>query len=325
MTRIAGVLLLLVGLYAGLLGSNPNAAGKSNLFEVANIQGFYGVITLGVALLIVAGGIDLSIGSVVGLGAVLFGVLMRDGVPPPAAVGITVGTGALIGLAHGLLVTRLKLQAFLVTLCGLFVYRGLARSLTNKSIGLGAIKNAQPEFAGTIDALRFYLTGEDPARGLVFPGQFVLLLILAVIAGLFLHKTVYGRYWYAIGYNEQAARYSGIAVARHRVVMFVVCSSLAALGGVLWLLSYSDANPETAGQSYELYAITGAVLGGCSLRGGEGTAVGMVLGAMVLPVLSNLLIFLGVRDTYMPIVIGLTLLFGTLTDEFFRRRGRAAR
>src|SRR5262249_38720250 len=104
---------------------------------------------------------------------------------------------------------------------------------------------------------------------------------------------------------------------------FVVCSALAALGGALWLLSFSDANPESAGQSYELYAITGAVLGGCSLRGGEGTAVGIVLGAMVLPVLNNLLIFVGVRDTLMPIVIGVTLLSGTLIDEFLRRRGRS--
>jgi ribose transport system permease protein len=323
MIRIAGVFFLLVGLYAALISSNPNAAGRSNLFEVANTQGFYGVITLGAALLIITGGIDLSIGSVIGLGAVLFGVLMLDGVPPVVAMLLTVGTGAAIGLVHGLLVTRLKLQAFLVTLCGLFVYRGLARSLTSNSIGLDRIKKAHPDFATTLDGMRFWLTGEDPARGLVFPGEFVLLLVLAAVAGLFLHKTVYGRYWYAIGYNDRAAAYSGIDVNRHRVITFVVCSSPAALGGALWMLSYSDANPDSAGQSYELYAITGAVLGGCSLRGGEGTAVGIVLGAMVLPVLNNLLIFLGVRDTYMPIVIGLTLLFGTLIDEFFRRRGRS--
>lgn len=325
MTRIAGVLLLLVGLYAALVSSNPNAAGRSNLFEIANTQGFYGVITLGVALLIITGGIDLSIGSVIALGAVQFALLMHDGVHPVLALLATVATGAAIGLLHGVLVTKLKLQPFLVTLCGLFVYRGLARSLTRNSIGLDRIKKAQPEFAETIDALRFGLIGEDSVRGLVFPGMFVVLIVLAVVAGVFLHKTARGRYWYAIGYNEQAARYSGIDVDRHRVVMFVVCSALASLGGCLWLLSYSDANPETAGQMYELYAITGAVLGGCSLRGGEGTAVGMALGAMVLPVLNNLLIFLGVRDTYMPIVTGLTLLFGTLIDEFFRRRGRARR
>jgi ribose transport system permease protein len=325
MTRVAGVVAFLIGLYVALLLSHPNAAGKSNLFDIANRQGFYGVITIGVGLLIVTGGIDLSIGSVIGLGAVLFGVLMRDGVPPVAAIAITVAAGALIGLVHGLLVTQLKLQAFLVTLCGLFIYRGLARTLTDKSIGLGRIKELRPEFADTLDSLRFTLIGEDAVRGLVFPNQFLVMLVLAAVAALFLHRTVYGRYWYAIGFNEQAARYSGIDVNRHRIVMFVVCSSLAALGGVLWMLSYSDANPETAGQTYELYAITGAVLGGCSLRGGEGTAIGMVLGAMVLPVLERLLIFLRVSDALIPIVIGLTLLFGTLVDELFRRRSRLRR
>jgi ribose transport system permease protein len=317
--RITGVLILLITLYAVLLGYNPRAGGISNLFEVANRQGFFGVITLGVGVLIVAGGIDLSIGSVIGLGAVGFGLMMYNGIHPIIALLLTVAGGSLIGLCYGMIVTRLRVQAFLVTLCGLFIFRGLARYLTSSPVGLGRIKNEQPEFATTIDTMRFWLVGEDPERGLVFPGEFVVMLILAAVIGLFLHFTVFGRYWYAIGHNEQAARYSGINVDFYRVVVFMLCSACAAFGGVLWLLYFSDANPETAGQSYELYAITGAVLGGCSLRGGEGTAIGMVLGAMVLPVLDNLVIFLGIRDAIVPSVIGLTLLLGVLADEFFRR------
>src|SRR5436190_17469654 len=120
MIRIAGVLTLLIVLYATLFITNPKAMQSSNLIDVGNRQGFYGVITLGVAVLIITGAIDLSIGSVVGLSAVVFGHLMSKGVHPFLAVAVVLAGGTLIGLFHGLLVTRLKLQAFLVTLCGLF-------------------------------------------------------------------------------------------------------------------------------------------------------------------------------------------------------------
>jgi ribose transport system permease protein len=123
-----------------------------------------------------------------------------------------------------------------------------------------------------------------------------------------------------MGYNESAARYSGIATDRYRLIGFMISSTLASLCGVMLLLDYGTANPTDAGGMWELFAITGAVLGGCSLRGGEGTIVGVFLGAMVLPVLGNLVSFLEIRDALIPAVVGLTLLFGTLADEFFRRR-----
>src|SRR5580698_8182728 len=129
MTRILGVLGLLVALYAILIGSDPAAGKVDNLIDVANIQGSYGVITLGAALVIIIGGIDLSIGSVVGCGAVLFGILMEEGIPPVLALVLVICCGRSVGCVNGLLVTRLKLQPFLVTLCGMFVYRGMARLL----------------------------------------------------------------------------------------------------------------------------------------------------------------------------------------------------
>jgi ribose transport system permease protein len=155
--------------------------------------------------------------------------------------------------------------------------------------------------------------------------MFVIMILLAALIGFFLHFSAYGRYWYAIGHNEQAARFAGVNVGRQRVVVYIVCSCLAAFAGVLFLLNLSTADPANAGESRELYAILGAVLGGCSLRGGEGTAVGMVLGAMVLPVVDNLLTFLGVKSDVIPVVIGLTLLFGTIVDELIRRRSRVNR
>ena len=142
------------------------------------------------------------------------------------------------------------------------------------------------------------------------------------MVGFFLHRTAHGRYWYAIGHNEQAAKYAGVAVTRQRLAVYVVCSTLAALAGVLLFLDAPSVQADSAGANLELYAILGAVLGGCSLRGGEGTAVGMVLGAMVLPVLENLVGLEGLSSDVIPAVIGLTLLFGTLVDELIRRRGR---
>lgn len=341
MTRILGVLALLIGLYGGLVGTyvetapaaEPSARTqervKSNLVDVANIQGRYGVITLGAALVIITGGIDLSIGAVVGLSAVLFGVLTRDGinlfgaktgaVHPFAALPLVILAGATIGLGNGLLVTRVRLQPFLVTLCGMFVYRGAGRLLSG-TVSRAQTLDAHAEFKPALDSLRYVLTGKDATGELQFPAQFVLLLALAAVVGFFLHRTAYGRYWYAIGHNELAAKYAGVNVGRQRVGVYVACSALAALAGVLTFLDFPSVQSDSGGQNLELYAILGAVLGGCSLRGGEGTAVGMVLGAMVLPVLENLVSLRGLGSDVIPAVIGLTLLAGTVVDELVRRR-----
>jgi ribose transport system permease protein len=248
------------------------------------------------------------------------GGLKTGPVHPYLAVPIVLAIGVVIGLVNGLLVTRLKLQAFLVTLCGLFVYRGLARYLTLSPVGVVGISTANPSFRDPLNTLRAVLVGKDENSVLWFPVEFVVLLVVAAVVGLLLHKSVIGRYWYAMGFNESAARYSGIATDRYRLIGFVISSTLASLCGVMLLLDYGTANPTDAGEMWELYAITGAVLGGCSLRGGEGTIIGVILGAMVLPVLRNLVSFLDIKDALIPAVVGLTLLFGTLADEFFRRR-----
>jgi ribose transport system permease protein len=331
MLRIAGVVVLLAVLYTTLGVAHPNAFRTSNLVDVTNRQGLFGVITVGVAVLIITGAIDLSIGSVVGFSAIAFGLMTTSGINilgvrtgpihPYAAMPIVLALGVIIGLINGLLVTRLKLQSFLVTLCGLFVYRGLARYMAGGSpVGTESIAAANPSFREPLNSLRLILIGKDANRELLFPAEMVVLLLIALVVGLLIHKSVIGRYWYAIGYNESAARYSGISTDRYRLIGFVICSFLASLCGVMLLLDYGTANPTDAGEMWELYAITGAVLGGCSLRGGEGTIVGVVLGAMVLPVLRNLVSFLDIKDAIIPAVIGLTLLFGTVVDEFIRRR-----
>ena len=338
MIRVLGVLTLLVTLYGGLVWTYvDNAPGyepaakteeriRGNLVDVANLQGRYGVITLGAALVIITGGIDLSIGSVVGFSAILFGVLTRSGIHPYAALPLVVLSGSFIGLVNGLFITQLKLQPFLVTLCGMFVYRGAARMIADPgTVSQVSTIDAEPAYLEPLKNLRSVLIGKNYEGELVFPAQFVLLLVLAAVVGFFLHRTAYGRYWYAIGHNELAAKYAGVSVDRQRASVYVVCSSLAALAGVLLFLDSPSIQSDAGGLYLELYAILGAVLGGCSLRGGEGTAVGMVLGAMVLPVLENLVSINGLKSDVIPAVIGLTLLVGTVTDEFIRRRSRLNR
>jgi ribose transport system permease protein len=158
------------------------------------------------------------------------------------------------------------------------------------------------------------------------PNVLLVMLVIAAIVGLVIHGTVYGRHLYAVGSNEQAARYSGIATDRVKVAAYIFTAVISGLGGVLYLMEYSTANPTTAGSLFELYAITGAVLGGCALRGGDGAVPGMVLGAAVLPLLAKLCNFtswIGSEQEYT--VIGAALLAGTIANELIRRFTKSVR
>ena len=207
MKRILGVVSLLALMYVLLFLSNFDRASKwDNLKNVLNQQAFFAILTIGAGLVIITGGIDLSIGSVIGLSAVGFLVLMRDGIPPIAAFFLVLLGGALIGLNHGLWITRLKLQPFLVTLCGLFIYRGLARIFSgDQPIGLQEFGEGHA-FFGQLEFLRKTLVGKDMKSVFGFPMQTIVMLVIALLIGIVLHASVYGRYWYAIGHNEQAAR-----------------------------------------------------------------------------------------------------------------------
>lgn len=316
--RLLGVFLLVVILYALLTAFYPAARSALNHQNLAQRLGFYGVLTLGAGLLIVSGGIDLSIGSVVGLSAVSLALLLEKGplagTPSAAVLVVLLGAG-LIGLGHGLLVTKLRLQPFLVTLCGLFIYRGLAQWATRtpggsaRDVGIGALEG--------LEAFRFLAVGRIGE----IPVVLMLMLGVAGLLAVLLHMSVYGRHLSAVGANEQAARYAGVPTDRRKILAYILCSLLAGLGGVLFMLDLETASPTNAGSLLELYAITGAVLGGCSLRGGEGTVAGMLLGAAVLPLLWNLCNFARANDIQ-PTVIGAALLLGTVIDELLNRRGR---
>jgi ribose transport system permease protein len=304
----------LAAIYVLILWQVPEGSLSLNNANLGKRIGLYGIISLGAGLLIIAGGIDLSIGSVVALSATLTAILLTEpgyGWPPVLVLPVVLGMGVVIGLIHGLLVTKLKLPAFMVTLCGLFIYRGVARTISgNKSKGL----------ADQFEELKHQLYDYN-VFGL--PRFLVIFLVLAVLATVFLHFSVYGRYLYAIGSNQKAARYSGIATDRYKILAFVLCSTLASFFGILFLMENNSVRPSSDGSFFELYAIAGAVLGGCSLRGGEGTVLGIVIGTAILVMLPNLTNLLGVPSELEFIVIGGALLVGAIMDELLRPRSAA--
>jgi len=310
MKKLLGLALFLLILYLLLLASDPGARSAINHFNLGKRIGLYGIISLGAGCLIISGGIDLSIGSVVGLCATVMAMLVaKHEWPWPAAFAVVLALGAAIGAVHGLFVTKLKVQAFVVTLCGLFIYRGIARWLAHDQVQ-GLQNKAK--------WLKYWLYQSKDVFGL--PMSLVIFLILAGLFAVFLHLSVYGRYLSAIGSNEQAARYAGIAVDRYKVLAYVICSTLAAFFSIVFLMEQSSAQPSSTGNFFELYAIAGAVLGGCSLRGGEGTVPGIMIGAAILWILPNFTNMWGVSSQLEYTVIGGALLFGALLDEFLRRK-----
>ncbi len=314
MKKLFGITLFLVFVYGALLQSHENAASADTHFLIGQRLGLYGILTVAAGLLIIAGGIDLSMGSTVCLCSTVFGLLVvSQKWPVPLAFAAIMVLGALIGVANGLLITKLRLQPFMVTLCGLFVFRSIARCLTNDS---KIEELAQP--------LREWSAFFEGAL-LGIPVYLLILLALVVVGVIFLHFSVAGRYFVAIGSNEQAARFSGIPTDYYKILSYVLCSSLTALYSFLALMNSPSVAPSSAGLGDELIAIAGAVLGGCSLRGGEGTIYGMIVGALIIRMLAMMNTFWGIPSAAEGLMIGSILLAGIILDEVLRRResGRA--
>ncbi len=312
--KTLGIAALLFGMIL-FVGSQQSAFwATDNLRDLLRYTGLYGILSLAAAFVIVTGGIDLSMGSLIGLSGVLLPMLLRAGglfyggpVSVPVAFITILSVSAVIGLVHGLLITKLNLKPFLVTLCGLFIYRGLARWVA---------KDESWGFESGFTALR------ELTEGLVLdaiPVPFVVLVIFALAASLFLHRTIWGRRILALGSNEQAARFSGVATDRLKIVCYVLCSVIGGFGGCMFALATNSVLPSNFGTSYELYAIAGAVLGGCSLRGGECRFAGVILGAAMVQVTNSASTFLDVPDSLKFAVIGSLILLGVIADEMLRR------
>ena len=313
-------LLVVICLYTAL--SSDRFLRVGNVENLVHRTALFGILSVGAAFVIITGGIDLSIGSLVCLVGVLLPYLLvshdptNPGWPVWAGVATVLGISVGIGIIHGLLITKMRLQPFVVTLCGLLLYRGIARGLTG-DISQGFGLQFKELRAIAIKRLPIFGSGADVFH---LPATTLILIIIAVIAAIFLNKTIYGRYLLALGNNPEAARYSGINVDRTTLLAYVICSTLAGLGGMLFVLDINAAQPSDFGNFYELYAIAAAVLGGCSLRGGEGSIIGVVIGSAVMVVLSNAINL--VHPKYQNIefaIIGGVILIGVIVDELARR------
>lgn len=306
-----GLLLIVIGGITAAL--NPLFLSGVNLLNMANLIGLFGVFSIGQGLIIITGGIDLSVGSMFALlGVIFIDLLVNYELAWPLALLVVLVMGLLLGLLHGLLVTRLKLQPFVVTLCGLLIYRGVARYYTNDgTMGFG--------YAGNLDTLTWLASG----RSFGVPHPFIILMIVAVAMWVLLHRSVFGRYLYAVGRNEEAARHSGINTNAVIAGAYLIGGALAGLSTVLLVFYTSSVSPSSFGNFYELYAIAAAVLGGCSLRGGEGSILGIVLGTVLLQILQNLVNILGIPSSLNFAVMGSVILLGVIADQQLGRRKQA--
>lgn len=314
MKKILGILLLLIVLCAVTAILNPRFLSQANLTNMANVIGLYGVFSIGCGLVIITGGVDLSVGSMMALNGVLLCMALGEWHWPwPAAALFVIGVPMLLGWAHGWLVTRMNMQPFIVTLCGLLIYRGLARFIADDST---------KGFSGAEDigALRFIASGQ--LFGII-PMPFVILIIVTAIAWLALHQSIYGRYLFATGRNEEAARYSGINTKRVTTSAYVISGLLAGISGIMFAFYTSSVSPSNHGNFYESYGIAAAVLGGCSLRGGEGSILGIVIGTAILQVLQNVVNLLGIKSSLNFAVMGTVVLIGVLVDQIMKKRAKS--
>jgi ribose transport system permease protein len=310
MKKELGIFAMLVVLCIVVTILNPLFLSVMNLQNTARLVGMFGIFSIGVGIVIITGGIDLSVGSLFALfGVFLSFMLMRWGWPWPLAIAAILLIAIAVGVFHGFLVTKMHLQPFIVTLCGLLFYRGLARYIAeDQTLGFG--------YCTGFETLQKLTTGQV----LGVPMPFVLLIIISFIMWVVLHRSVYGRYLFAVGRNEEAARFSGINTSLVIASSYVVSAIMAGIGAILLAFYTNSISPSSHGTFYELYAIAAAVLGGCSLRGGEGSIIGIIIGAALLQVLQNLVNLLGIPSSLNFAVMGTVILIGVITDQILGRR-----
>jgi rhamnose transport system permease protein len=277
-----------------------------NLLNQCRLMAEVGLVALTMTFVIVTGGIDLSVGSILGLAAVLLGVFWKNlGLPLGVAMGLALVAGLVAGLINGWIITRFKLPPLIATLATLALYRGLAEGISEARSVRG-----YPDW--------FFVFGQGDFGGV--PVQLWVLTTLAVAAALVLAYTTWGRATYAIGSNETAARFSGLAVDRIKIGIYAASGLAAALAGVIFVSRVSTTRSDM-GTGLELDAITAVVLGGTSIFGGRGTIAGTVLGVVFMQCMKNGLSLAGVKGDGTIVVIGAVLILSILATNLFRRDG----
>ena len=302
--RQLGTLSGLLGLCVVLWALTPHFLTVSNLLNVAEQAAIIAIVAVGMTFVIITGGIDLSVGSVLAFAGVVMASVLHKEVPLPVALAVALGTGLFCGLVNGALITVGRLPPFIATLGMMSVARGTALMFTE----------GRP-VSGFSGGFRSLATGEVSGT----PVSVVIMVGVYVVAHFVLTRTKLGRYTYAIGGNEEAALLSGVNVRFYKAAVYGLSGMLSGLAAVLLTARLNSAQP-IAGMMYELDAIAATVIGGTSLLGGEGTVVGTLIGALVMAVLRNGLNLLGVSSFIQQVVIGSVIIAAVLIDMWLKRR-----
>lgn len=302
---------------------SPVYLSVNNFLIMSSHVAIFGLLGLGMLIVILTGGIDLSVGSTLALAGVCAGFMMKGieiealGVilyPPVWVVAIlTCGVGALVGLVNGVLIAWLKVPAFVATLGLLYVARGVALLLTN-GLTINGLSGDEALGNTGFEWLGFYRLGGIPIGVIV-------MAVVAVVAALMLGRSALGRWIYATGGNARAAELSGVPVKRTTVLVYVISGVCAAIAGLVLSSQLTSAGP-TAGQTYELTAIAAVVVGGASLMGGRGTVGGTLLGAFVIGFLSDGLVIIGVSSYWQTVFTGAVIVLAVLLNSIEYRGGR---
>jgi ribose/xylose/arabinose/galactoside ABC-type transport system permease subunit len=314
----------------------PGFFTRENLTTVLLHVSINAILALGMTFVIVTAGIDLSVGSVLALAGVLTAATLTSGPvldtvgvggAALAAVAVGIGLGAVAGVLNGTIIAWLGVAPFMVTLAAMTIARGLARLYTG-GVPIGFPARDDPRFeakVAALDALHVLGGGRIPVPGLPrgFPVPALVMIVLAVAAAVVLSRTRFGRYVYAVGGNEEAARLAGVPVRGVKLAVYAIAGACAGLAGVLLVGQLRSGGPD-AGLLYELNAIAAAVIGGASLFGGIGTAWGALVGALLIGVLNNALDLLGVQSFWQEIVKGGIILLAVLFDVWTKRGLRRA-
>jgi ribose/xylose/arabinose/galactoside ABC-type transport system permease subunit len=314
----------------------PGFFTRENLTTVLLHVSINAILALGMTFVIVTAGIDLSVGSVLALAGVLTAatltsgpVLDAVGVPGAAlaAIAVGIGLGTAAGVLNGAVIAWLGVAPFMVTLAAMTIARGVARLFTG-GVPIGFPARDDPRFdakVAALDALHMLGGGRIPVPGLPrgFPVPALVMIVLALAAAFVLSRTRFGRYVYAVGGNEEAARLAGVPVRVVKLAVYAIAGACAGLAGVLLVGQLRSGGPD-AGLLYELNAIAAAVIGGASLFGGIGTAWGALVGALLIGVLNNALDLLGVQSFWQEVVKGGIILLAVLFDVWTKRGMRRA-
>jgi len=294
----------LILLFVGLSIASPHFLTATNLSSVVRQTAVINIMALGMTMIIIAGGIDLSVGAILAMAGLLGSMTMEKGAPIPVGIAAGIFVGLLCGLVNGTLTTRLKINPFIVTLGTLGIFRGTALIISN-----GLPVHDLPK--------AFSYLGEGNVLGV--PTVLWILLVCAVAVHMLLEHTRLGRYAFATGSNSDAAFYAGIPVAFHTTMVYGLGGMLTGLAGMIEASRLMTGQP-TAGQGYELQAIAAVVIGGGSLRGGEGSVVGTLIGAFIMGLLSNGSDLLGISPYLQQAIIGAVIILAVFLDELRKRK-----